>query len=191
MADRPMAYPAGYAARSRPKGWGTSWCSPAPEPDDGSFPDDATICQVSNRLAPAKLDQVLLHRVNVGIQGSVEGVGGSCSAINDATIIERASFPKKHVAIGDEGQAAVDRRRAGALGLESKGAFFCYGGYSAVDVEDRFALELLCVSFVAYYLSIYLIARLKGIYGGGDSAYYYFWRRLMRLNFIDSRHFSD
>lgn len=32
----------------------------------------------------------------------------------------------------------MDRRRAGALGLEGRGAFFCYGGYSAVDVEDRY-----------------------------------------------------
>ena len=29
--------------------------------------------------------------------------------------------------------AALDRQRAGALGLEGKGALFCYGGYSAVD----------------------------------------------------------
>ncbi len=32
----------------------------------------------------------------------------------------------------------MDCRRSGALGLEYKGAFFCYGGYSAVDVEDRY-----------------------------------------------------
>jgi hypothetical protein len=40
------------------------------------------------------------------IRGSVEGVGAA---------------------------AARDRQRAGALGLEGKGALFCYGGYSAVD----------------------------------------------------------
>nr|WP_255719343.1 transposase [Pelomonas sp. P8] len=88
------------------------------EPGDGSFPDATTICRFRNRLVTAKLDQVLLRRVNVQLEGQGLKVAGSRGAIIDATIIESAARPNQHVEVDDEGQADVvdsaDEEHAGS-----------------------------------------------------------------------------
>lgn len=77
------------------------------EPGDGSFPDATTICRFRNRLVTAKLDQVLLRRVNVQLEGQGLKVAGSRGAIIDATIIESAAHPNQHVEVDDDGRADV------------------------------------------------------------------------------------
>lgn len=110
------------------------------EPGDGSFPDATTICRFRNRLVAAKLDQVLLRRVNVQLEGQGLKVAGSRGAIIDATIIESAAHPNQHIEVDDAGQADVvdsadDQARWVKKGNE---VFFGYRGYSAVDTEDGY-----------------------------------------------------
>jgi IS5 family transposase len=110
------------------------------EPGDGSFPDATTICRFRNRLVTAKLDQVLLRRVNVQLEGKGLKVAGSRGAIIDATIIESAARPNQHIEVDDEGQAdVVDSADDEARWVKKgKDAFFGYRGYSAVDTEDGY-----------------------------------------------------
>lgn len=110
------------------------------EPGDGSFPDATTICRFRNRLVAAKLDQVLLRRVNVQLEGRGLKVAGSRGAIIDATIIESAAHPNQHVEVDDDGQAAVVDSADSEARWVKKGneAFFGYRGYSAVDTEDGY-----------------------------------------------------
>jgi len=93
-----------------------------------------------NRLMTAKLDQVLLRRLNVQLEGQGLKVAGSRGAIIDATIIESAAHPNQHVEVDDEGQAdVVDSADEEARWVKKgKDAFFGYCGYSAVDTEDGY-----------------------------------------------------
>ena len=110
------------------------------EPGDGSFPDATTICRFRNRLVAAKLDQVLLRRVNVQLEGRGLKVAGSRGAIIDATIIESAARPNQHIEVDDDGQAdVVDSADEEARWVKKgKDAFFGYRGYSAVDTADGY-----------------------------------------------------
>jgi IS5 family transposase len=104
------------------------------------YPDATTICRFRNRLVTAKLDQVLLRRVNVQLEGKGLKVAGSRGAIIDATIIESAAHPNQHVEVDDDGQAeVVDSADEEARWVKKgKDAFFGYRGYSAVDTEDGY-----------------------------------------------------
>lgn len=110
------------------------------EPRDGSLPDATTICRFRNRLVTGKLDQVLLRRVNVQLEGQGLKAAGSRGAIIDATIIESAARPNQHVEVDDEGRAdVVDSADDEALWVKKgNDAFFGYRGYSAVDTEDGY-----------------------------------------------------
>lgn len=110
------------------------------EPSDGSFPDATTICRFRNRLVSAKLDQVLLRRVNVQLEGKGLKVAGSRGAIIDATIIESAARPSQHIEVDDDGQAGVVDSADDEARWVKKGkdAFFGYRGYSAVETEDGY-----------------------------------------------------
>lgn len=109
-------------------------------PGGGSFPDATTICRFRNRLVAAMLDQVLLRRVNLQLEGQSLKVAGSRGAIIYATIIERAALPNQHVKVGDEGQADVVDSADEEARWVKKGnkAFLGYRGYSAVDTEDGY-----------------------------------------------------
>lgn len=106
------------------------------EPGDGSFPDATTICRFRNRLVAARLDQVLLRRVNVQLEGQGLKVAGSRSAI----IIESAAHPNQHIEVDDDGQADVVDSTDDEARWVKKGtdAFFGYRGYSAVDTENGY-----------------------------------------------------
>lgn len=110
------------------------------EPGHGSFPDATAICRFRNRLVTAKLVQVLLRRVNVQLEGWGLKVAGSPGAIIDATIIDSAARPNRHIEVGDEGLAdVVDSADEEARWVKKgKDAFFGYRGYSAVDTEDGY-----------------------------------------------------
>ena len=88
----------------------------------------------------AKLDQVLLRRVNVQLEGRGLKVAGSRGAIIDATIIESAARPNQHIEVDDDGQAdVVDSADEEARWVKKgKDAFFGYRGYSAVDTADGY-----------------------------------------------------
>ena len=88
----------------------------------------------------AKLDQVLLRRVNVQFEGRGLKVAGSRGAIIDATIIESAARPNQHIEVDDDGQAdVVDSADEEARWVKKgKDAFFGYRGYSAVDTADGY-----------------------------------------------------
>jgi len=100
------------------------------EPGDGSFPDATTICRFRNRLVTAKLDQVLLRRINVQLEGQGLKVAGSRGAIIDATIIESAARPNQRIEVDEEGQAdVVDSADEEARWVKKgKDAFFGYRG---------------------------------------------------------------
>ena len=110
------------------------------EPGQGSFPDATTICRFRNRLVVARLDQVLLRRVNVQLEGKGLKVGGSRGAIIDATIIESAARPDRQVEIDDQGNAEVSDSADEEARWVKKGneSFFGYRGYAAVDTEDGY-----------------------------------------------------
>jgi IS5 family transposase len=110
------------------------------EPGDGSFPDATTICRFRNRLVAAMLDQVLLRRVNLQLEGRGLKVAGSRGAIIDATIIESAARPIQHIEVDDDGQAdVVDSADEEARWVKKgKDAFFGDRGYSAVDTADGY-----------------------------------------------------
>lgn len=113
---------------------------PASIEHGGSFPDATTICRFRNRLVTAKLDQVLLRRVNVQLEGQGLKVAGSRGAIIDATIIESAARPNQHIEVDEDGQADVVDSADDEARWVKKGdkAFFGYRGYSAVDTEDGY-----------------------------------------------------
>ena len=110
------------------------------EPSEGSFPDATTICRFRNRLVAAKLDQVLLRRVNVQLEERGLKVAGSRGAIIDATIIPSAARPNQHIEVDEQGHAdVVDSADEQARWVKKgKNAFFGYRGYSAVDTEDGY-----------------------------------------------------
>ena len=64
------------------------------EPGD-PFPDATTICRFRNRLVAAKLDQVLLKRINGQLERQGLKVSGARGAIIDATIIPSAARPRQ------------------------------------------------------------------------------------------------
>lgn len=71
------------------------------ESGDGGFPDAITICRFRNCLVTAKLDQVLLRRVNLQFEGRGQKIAGSRGAIIDATFNESAARPNHHIAVDD------------------------------------------------------------------------------------------
>lgn len=110
------------------------------EPADGAIPDATTICRFRNRLVNAKLDQVLLCRINAQLERQGLKVAVSRGAILDATIIESAARPHQHVQIDEDGQAEVVDSADEQARWVKKGneAFFGYRGYAAVDTEDGY-----------------------------------------------------
>ena len=110
------------------------------EPGAGSFPDATTICRFRNRLVEAKLDQILLRRINVQLEGKGLKVAGSRGAIIDATIIESAARPNQHVEVDEQGQTDVSDSADEQARWVKKGndAFFGYRGYVAVDTDDGY-----------------------------------------------------
>ena len=110
------------------------------EPTAGEMPDATTICRFRNRLVAAKLDQVLLRVVNRQLEGKGLKVAGSRGAILDATIIESAARPDRHVEVDDEGQADVVDSADEEARWVKKGndSFFGFRGYAVVDTEDGY-----------------------------------------------------
>lgn len=110
------------------------------EPGHGSFPDATSICRFRNRLVTAELDQVLLRRVNVQLEGRGLKVAGSRGAIIDTMIIESAARLNRHIEVDDEGLADVvdSADKETRWVKKGKDAFFGYRGYSAVDTKDGY-----------------------------------------------------
>ncbi len=110
------------------------------EPAAGSFPDATTICRFRNRLVSAKLDQVLLRRINAQLEVKGLKVAESRGAILDATIIESAARPDQHIEVDEQGQAQIVDSADPEARWVKKGndAFFGYRGYAAVDSEDGY-----------------------------------------------------
>lgn len=110
------------------------------EPGAGGFPDATTICRFRNRLVQAKLDQVLLRRINTQLEGRGLKVAGSRGAIIDATIIPSAARPDQHIEVDEQGNADVIDSADTEARWVKKGneAFFGYRGYAAVDSEDGY-----------------------------------------------------
>jgi transposase, IS5 family len=106
----------------------------------GNFPDATTLCRFRNRLVQAKLDQVLLRRINSQLEGKGLKVASSRGAILDATIIEAAARPDQHVDVDDQGNTdVVDSADAQARWVKKgQDAFFGYRGYAAVDSQDGY-----------------------------------------------------
>lgn len=106
----------------------------------GNFPDATTLCRFRNRLVEAKLDQVLLRRINSQLEGQGLKVASSRGAILDATIIESAARPNQHVDVDDDGHTDVVDSADTEARWVKKGAdaFFGYRGYAAVDSEDGY-----------------------------------------------------
>lgn len=111
------------------------------EPGD-PFPDATTICRFRNRLVTAKLDQVLLRRINAQLERQGLKVGGARGAIIDATIIPSAARPNQHVEPPDDEDSnakIVDSADTQARWVKKgKHAFYGYRGYAAVDSEDGY-----------------------------------------------------
>jgi IS5 family transposase len=110
------------------------------EPTAGEMPDATTICRFRNRLGTAKLDQVLLRRINTELEGRGLKVTSSRGAILDATIIEAAARSDQHLNMGDEGHTDVVDSADPEARWVKKGtdALFGYRGYAAVDTEDGY-----------------------------------------------------
>lgn len=110
------------------------------EPGGEGFPDATTICRFRNRLVDAKLDLVLLSRINKQLEQHGLKVAGVRGAIIDATIIPSAARPNQHVEVPEDGQAKiVDSADAQARWVKKGSqAFFGYRGYAAVDTEDGY-----------------------------------------------------
>jgi IS5 family transposase len=106
-----------------------------------ALPDATTICRFRNRLAKAKLDQVLLRQINGQLERLGLKVKGTRGAIIDATIIQSAGRPRNTIdattdgAIEDISQSADGEARWVKKGHE---AFFGYRGFMAVDTEDGY-----------------------------------------------------
>jgi IS5 family transposase len=104
------------------------------------FPDATTICRFRNRLVQAKLDQVLLRRINSQLERQGLKVAGARGAIIDATIIPSAARPNQHIEVPEEGEPQVVDSADGEARWVKKGnhAFYGYRGYAAVDSEDGY-----------------------------------------------------
>jgi len=110
------------------------------EPAEGAFPDATTICRFRNRLVAAKLDQVLLRRINAQLERQGLKVAGSRGAIIDATIIASAARPGQYIDMDDDGApTVVDSADTQARWVKKgKDAFYGYRGYVAVDSDDGY-----------------------------------------------------
>lgn len=110
------------------------------EPTAGEMPDATTICRFRNRLVAAKLDQVLLRRINSQLEGQGLKVASSRGAILDATIIEAAARPNQHVHVDGQGHADIADSADSQARWVKKGneAFFGYRGYAVVDTDDGY-----------------------------------------------------
>jgi IS5 family transposase len=110
------------------------------EPAAGVFPDATTICRFRNRLVAAKLDQVLLRRINAQLECQGLKVAGSRGAIVDATIIASAARPDRYIDIDEAGQPSVVDSADDQARWVKKGsqAHFGYRGYAAVDSDDGY-----------------------------------------------------
>ena len=104
------------------------------------FPDATTLCRFRNRLVHAKLDQVLLRRITSQLERQDLKVSGARGAIIDATILQSAARPDRHIDVPDEGDAQIIDSADHEARWVKKGAsaFYGYRGYAAVDSEDGY-----------------------------------------------------
>ena len=112
------------------------------EPGD-AFPDATTICRFRNRLVAAKLDQVLLKRINGQLERQGLKVSGARGAIIDATIIPSAARPRQHIEMPDDdddgGPQVIDSADTEARWTKKGNkAYYGYRGYAVVDSEDGY-----------------------------------------------------
>lgn len=110
------------------------------EPADGDFPDATTICRFRNRLVAAKLDQVLLRRINSQLERQGLKVAGSRGAIIDATLIPSAARPDQYLEVDEQGEPSVVDSADDEARWVKKGnhAYFGYRGFAAVDCDDGY-----------------------------------------------------
>ena len=104
------------------------------------FPDATTLCRFRNRLVHAKLDQVLLRRITGQLERQGLKVSGARGAIIDATILQSAARPDRHIDVPDEGDAQIidSADREARWVKKGASAFYGYRGYAAVDSEDGY-----------------------------------------------------
>jgi Transposase and inactivated derivatives, IS5 family len=105
-----------------------------------AFPDATTLCRFRNRLVEAKLDQVLLRRINGQLERQGLKVSGARGAIIDATIVPSAARPERYLDVSEEGEPqVVDSADAEARWVKKgKAAFYGYRGYAVVDSQEGY-----------------------------------------------------
>lgn len=109
-------------------------------------PDETTICRFRNRLIKLGLEEKLLKEINLQLELMGLKVKKSQGAILDATIIESASRPKRHIEIAEDRKEKenikvniVESKDPDSRWLKKgKRCYFGYKGFMVVDCEKGY-----------------------------------------------------
>ena len=88
----------------------------------------------------AKLDRVLPRRITAQLERQDLKIADVLGAIIDATILQSAARPDRHIDVHDTGEVQIidSADREARWVRKGASAFYGYRGYAAVDSEDNY-----------------------------------------------------